>query len=119
MAAARSTTRSISARLQQAVDEGKLDTGKPVDVATLVAAGILRRPHDGVRVLGGGEFKAKLSLIVDHATARSQERHREARAARIELIVPKVLPDDEAKRKKTATKKAKADKPAKGAAAAD
>src|SRR5918999_6130147 len=45
-------------RLQAAIDAGQLDPGKPVDVAALVASGILRRPHDGVRVLGEGELKA-------------------------------------------------------------
>lgn len=106
------------ARLQQAADEGKFDTGKPVDVATLVAAGVLRRPLDGVRVLGGGELKAKLALIVDHVTAGARSAI-EGAGGSIELIVAKVLPDDEAKRKKTAAKKAKADKPAKGGPAAD
>ena len=51
-------------RLQQAVDAGKLDAKKPVDGAALVAAGVVRRVKDGVRVVGGGELKAKLDLTV-------------------------------------------------------
>jgi large subunit ribosomal protein L15 len=51
-------------RIQQAVDAGKLDTTAIVDVAALVKAGVLRRERDGVRLLGMGELKAKLSFSV-------------------------------------------------------
>src|SRR3990172_2657422 len=37
-------------RLQQAVDEGKLKAGASVDVAALVAAGLVRRELGGVRL---------------------------------------------------------------------
>jgi large subunit ribosomal protein L15 len=56
------------ARLQAAADAGKLDVKKPVDLAALIAAGVLSKPLDGVRVLGQGELKAKLDLHVNHAT---------------------------------------------------
>ncbi len=56
------------ARLQAAVDAGKLDAKKPVDLAALIAAGVLSKPLDGVRLLGQGELKAKLNLHVNHAT---------------------------------------------------
>ncbi len=56
-------------RLQDAVDAGKLDAKKPVDAAALVAAGVIRRELDGVRLLGQGELKAKLELTVYSATA--------------------------------------------------
>ncbi len=55
-------------RLQDAVDAGKLDAKQPVDGAALVAAGVIRRVLDGVRVLGQGELKAKLNLTVHSAT---------------------------------------------------
>ncbi|HJZ33945.1 MAG TPA: 50S ribosomal protein L15 [Hyphomicrobiaceae bacterium] len=97
-------------RLQAAVDNGRLDAGKPVDVAALIAAGLVRRPHDGVRVLGEGELKAKLALTVNHATASAKAAIERAGGS-ITLIVPKVLAADEAKRKKSAAKKAKTAKP--------
>jgi large subunit ribosomal protein L15 len=56
------------ARLQQAIDAGKLDTKGTIDVDTLVQAGVLRRARDGVRVLGTGELKAKVTLSVAGAT---------------------------------------------------
>lgn len=51
-------------RLQTAIDAGKLDAKKTVDAAALVEAGVIRRVLDGVRVIGGGELKAKLDLVV-------------------------------------------------------
>ena len=54
--------------LQRAVDAGKLDAAKPVDIAALQAAGLLNQPRDGVRLLGKGELKAKLDLHVAGVT---------------------------------------------------
>jgi large subunit ribosomal protein L15 len=51
-------------RIQAAIDAGKLDPAATVDSAALVKAGLLRRAHDGVRVLGQGELKSKITLSV-------------------------------------------------------
>jgi large subunit ribosomal protein L15 len=51
-------------RVQAAIDAGKLDAGAPVDAEALVKAGVLRRPRDGVRLLGTGEIKAKVAFTV-------------------------------------------------------
>ena len=56
-------------RLEQAVQAGKLDAKKPIDAAVLVAAGVIRRERDGVRLLGKGELKAKLDITVYSASA--------------------------------------------------
>jgi large subunit ribosomal protein L15 len=95
--------------LQKAVDDGKLKAGQAVDVAALVEAGILRRPKDGLRLLGSGELKAKLALTVDHASASAKAAVEKAGGS-IKLIEKKVLAADEAKRKKSAAKKADAAK---------
>ena len=55
-------------RLQQAVDAGKLDAGKPVTLEALIAAGVCAKARDGVKILGNGELKAKLTLEVDAAS---------------------------------------------------
>jgi len=55
-------------RLQQAIDAGRLDAGKPVDAVALRAAGLIGRPRDGVRLLGKGELKSKLNLEVAGAS---------------------------------------------------
>ena len=51
-------------RIQAAVDAGKLAADAPVTVEALVAAGVLSKRWDGVRVLGGGELRAKLAFQV-------------------------------------------------------
>ena len=102
--------------LQSAVDAKRLDATKPVDVAALVAAGVLRRAKDGLRLLGNGEIKAKLALTVDHASASAKAAIEKAGGS-IKLIEKKVLPADEAKRKKSEAKKGKSAK--KPAASAD
>lgn len=50
-------------RLQEALDAGKLDAANVVDEAALIAAGVVRRAPDGVRILGEGEIRAALQLI--------------------------------------------------------
>jgi large subunit ribosomal protein L15 len=56
------------AKLQQAITAGRLDPQKTIDVEALVAAGLLRRAKDGVRVLGTGEISAKVGLAVAGAS---------------------------------------------------
>jgi large subunit ribosomal protein L15 len=104
-------------RLQAAVDAQLIDAGKPVDAAALLAAGLIRRALDGVRLLGEGELKAKLALTVDHASAKAKAAVEQAGGS-IALIEKKVLAADEAKRQKTAAKRAKTGK-AKPAASED
>ncbi|MEZ5907775.1 MAG: 50S ribosomal protein L15 [Hyphomicrobiaceae bacterium] len=91
-------------RLQAAVESGRLDAGKPVDAAALVAAGVIRREKDGVRLLGTGELKTKLTLTLVHATA-SATKAVEALGGSVTLIVAPVREADEKKRQKTAAKK--------------
>src|SRR5262245_24583061 len=54
--------------LQKAVDAGRLDATKPVDVAALQAAGLVTNLRDGVRLLGKGELTAKLTVSVTGAS---------------------------------------------------
>jgi large subunit ribosomal protein L15 len=51
-------------RVQAAIDAGKLDAAATVDAAALVKAGVLRRAREGVRLLGSGEIKARLTFAV-------------------------------------------------------
>lgn len=56
-------------RVQQAIDKQALDTKKPVTVDALLEAGVIRRVKDGVRLLGKGELKTKVSFEVTGASA--------------------------------------------------
>ena len=55
-------------RLQVALDAGKLKPDVTVDGAALIAAGVLRRVGDGVRLLAKGELKAALTIEVAGAS---------------------------------------------------
>ena len=51
-------------KVQAAIDAGKLDAGATVDAAAMIKAGVMRRAKDGVRLLGNGELKSKVSFEV-------------------------------------------------------
>jgi large subunit ribosomal protein L15 len=55
-------------QIQRAVDAGKIASGAALDGAALVAAGVLRRSGDGVRLLAKGELKAPISFTVAGAS---------------------------------------------------
>ena len=55
-------------RIQQAVEAGKLDDKSPVTIDSLIAAGLVSKPRDGVKILGQGEIKAKLAFEVAAAS---------------------------------------------------
>jgi large subunit ribosomal protein L15 len=55
-------------RVQQAIDAGKLDAKAPVTAEALVAAGVIRRVKDGVRLLANGEIKAKVAFDIAGAS---------------------------------------------------
>ena len=55
-------------RLQQALDAKKLAAGGTIDGKSLVAAGVLRRLGDGVRLLAKGELKTKITIAVAGAS---------------------------------------------------
>lgn len=99
--------------LQAAVDRGALEAGKPIDIAALVTAGVLRRPKDGLRLLGDGELKARVEITVNHASAAAKAAV-ESAGGKVNIIEKKVLPADIAKREKTARKKGNTVKRAKG-----
>ncbi|HEY0352521.1 MAG TPA: 50S ribosomal protein L15 [Enterovirga sp.] len=60
-------------RIQEAVAAGKLGEGAAVTVETLVAAGVVSKPRDGVKILGVGELTTKLSFEVYGASKSALE----------------------------------------------
>jgi large subunit ribosomal protein L15 len=44
------------------------DDGATVDEQSLLAAGVIRRPYDEVKILGGGVLTKKLTITVDKAS---------------------------------------------------
>jgi large subunit ribosomal protein L15 len=55
-------------RVQQAVAAGKLDAASPVTLDALIAAGVVSKPRDGVKILGQGKLAAKLAFEVAAAS---------------------------------------------------
>ncbi len=75
-------------RLQKAIDDKKLKTGDTITVASLVEVGILRRVKDGVRILGNGELKAKLTIEAAGASKGAIEAIEKA-GGKITILAPK------------------------------
>ena len=83
-------------RLQEAVDAKKLNAKDTVTAESLVAAGVLRRVGDGVRVLSDGELKAKLTLEVAGASKAAVEKIEKA-GGKITILAKPAASEVEAK----------------------
>lgn len=55
--------------LQKAIDNKRLDAKTDITEDALVAAGLIRRKKDGVRLLARGELKTKVNITVTGASA--------------------------------------------------
>jgi large subunit ribosomal protein L15 len=74
-------------RIQEAVAAGKLGEGAPITVETLVEAGVVSKPRDGVKILGVGELTAKLSFEVYGASKSALEAIERAGGS-VKLLAP-------------------------------
>lgn len=79
------------ARLQAAVDAGIIDAKAPITCDMLQKAGVAAKAKDGVRILGNGELKAKLTLKVAGATASAKAAIEKAGGS-LEIVVREVKP---------------------------
>ena len=80
-------------RLQSAIEKGKIDPQKLIDGKVLIEAGLVRRAWDGIRLLGKGEIKAKVSLEVAGATKAAIEAIQKAGGS-IKVLTPQPLVTD-------------------------
>lgn len=60
-------------RITKAIEAGRLDPKAPIDAAALVAAGVIRRERDGVKLLGHGEISQALTITAFAATASAKK----------------------------------------------
>jgi large subunit ribosomal protein L15 len=103
--------------IQKLIEAGKLDAKGTIDHEALKAAGLARGGKDGVRLLGKGEFSAKLSFRVAGASKGAREAVEKAGGS-VEIIERKD-PAELAKAKKGKAREARiADKAAKSGAKA-
>src|SRR5438477_6962067 len=75
-------------RIQTAIDAGTLDAGAKIDAVALVKAGIIRRAKDGVKLLGAGEIKTKVSLAI-YGASKSAVAAVEKAGGTVEILAPK------------------------------
>jgi large subunit ribosomal protein L15 len=55
-------------RIQSAIDAGKLGVDEPITEESLLKAGVVTHPRDGVKILGSGELRSKASFEVAAAS---------------------------------------------------
>ncbi len=79
-------------RIQQAVEAGKLDSATPVTLESLIAAGVVSKPRDGVKILGQGELTAKLTFEVASASKSAVAAIEKAGGALTLLVVAAEAP---------------------------
>ena len=91
--------------IQAAIDAGKLDVKATLDHEALKAAGLARGGKNGVRVLGKGALKAKLSLKVAGISAGARKAI-EGAGGSVEVIEV-VAASEKAAAKKNSVKKRK------------
>jgi len=63
----------------------RFEDGTEVSVATLIEAGVVKNPRDGVKILGNGELTKKLTVKVD-AFSKSAAEKIEALGGKAEVI---------------------------------
>jgi large subunit ribosomal protein L15 len=59
-------------RLQKAIDNKKIDAGAKITEEALRKSGLAKKSRDGIRLLGTGEFKAKIEIEVAGASASAR-----------------------------------------------
>ncbi|GKQ55666.1 50S ribosomal protein L15 [Bradyrhizobium sp. Ce-3] len=74
-------------RLQEAIDNKLVDAGATVNAESLVKAGVLRRAKDGLRLLGRGEIKTKLTIEV-HGASKSAIAAVEKAGGSVKILAP-------------------------------
>ena len=72
-------------RIQDAVDAGRIDPAQDVTNEALLAGGVVSKPRDGVKILGVGELKARLSFKVA-AASKSAVAAIEAAGGSVEIL---------------------------------
>ncbi len=105
-------------QVQRAIDAGRLGTGAVVDAQAMIAAGVIRRERDGIKLLAKGELKAPIKFAV---TAASKSALAQIVKAGGQVAFPPAKPERPTRGRKikrdAALAQAKADR-AKAAAAA-
>ena len=63
----------------------RFEDGSEVTVATLIEAGVVKNPRDGVKILGNGELTKRLTVSVDAVSKAAAEKI-EAAGGKVEVM---------------------------------
>jgi large subunit ribosomal protein L15 len=74
-------------RLQEAIDAKLIDAKDTVNAESLVKAGVVRRAKDGLRLLGRGEIKTKITIEVYGASKSAIEAVEKA-GGTVKILAP-------------------------------
>lgn len=75
--------------IQQAIDSKKLSAAKPIDASAMIAAGVISRLYEGVRLLAKGELTSKVTIIVTGASKAAIESVAKS-GGKVEVLPAKV-----------------------------
>lgn len=92
-------------RLQSAIEKKKLDAAQPIDETALKKAGLCSRNASGIRLLGTGELKAKITITVTGASATAKAAVEKAGGSITVLVPPKAEAAPKAEKKTKGKKK--------------
>jgi large subunit ribosomal protein L15 len=82
-------------RLQEAVDAKLIDAKDTITIESLVKAGVVRRAKDGLRLLGRGELKSKLTVEA-HGASKPAIAAVEKAGGSVKILAPAKKEDGEA-----------------------
>jgi len=82
-------------RLQDAIDAKLIDVNETITVDSLVKAKVVRRPKDGMRLLGRGEIKAKLNIEA-HGASKTAIAAIEKAGGTVKILAPAKKDEGEA-----------------------
>jgi len=82
-------------RIQQAVDSKLIDVKETVNAESLVKSGVIRRAKAGVRLLGRGELKSKLTVEA-HGASKPAIAAVEKAGGSVKILAPAKKEDGEA-----------------------
>jgi len=80
-------------RLQEAIDDGRIDIKAPITEDMLLENGIVSKSKDGVRLLGKGQLSAKVDIAVAGATASAIEAVKKA-GGKITVLAPAAVKEE-------------------------
>jgi large subunit ribosomal protein L15 len=101
-------------RLAQAIEAGKLDAKQVINADVLIAAGVIRRKKDGVRLLGTGTAPKGLQFDIHSASSGARKAIEDA-GGKLTTVIAAFDPDAEVpaptkgKKAEAAAKEAKAE----------